>query len=65
VKLGNFCFEKIPSSLLFGIVVSGASVQDKPEAHKRGFPKATVEGFHTKGWINFFFCSDSLIFGSK
>jgi hypothetical protein len=37
-----------------GIVVSGASVQVKPEAHKRGFPKATVKGFHTKGWTNFF-----------
>ncbi len=37
-----------------GIVVSGASVQDKPEAHERGFPKATVEGFHSKGWTIFF-----------
>ncbi len=37
-----------------GIVVSGACVYDKPEAHKRGFPKATVEGFHTKGWTIFF-----------
>jgi hypothetical protein len=37
-----------------GIVVSGASVQDKPESRKRSFPKATVEGFHTKGWTIFF-----------
>ncbi len=35
------------------IVVSGVSVPDKPEAHKRSFPKATVESFHTKGWTNF------------
>jgi hypothetical protein len=48
-----------------GIVVSGASVQDKPETIKGVLQKPQWKVFIQKGGQNYFFWSDSSFLGQK